>query len=1519
MVFGWFKRKGSPASKIAAQPEQNAGFRRKVLFEAMEARVLLSGDFGLPPDDLNDPLQAMPDADALVSTDAHGGALLAEPISAPDSYPELSADQAGDVVAGSELVASGDDSLFLAASADGDVTLTADAESFVPAALRTEWIAQQSLGGASEVVIVDGSVAEIDKLIAQILNAPVEDIAALLAVADSSTEAVVADDATSPSAGDASTTSVAAEEDTGPRVISWTRADGSQLDIVILDATRDGVAQVSDILENYVGLTAVHLLSHGAQGNVRLGTSTLSTSRLDDEQARLATWGRALAADGDLLLYGCDVGHEEAGVTFVQQLAVFTGADVAASDDGTGSGGDWILEVSAGVIETAAFAVEPAGIWNYTLANITGTAAADTLTSLASNDTLMGQAGNDKYVFNNGFGTDVVSELGTGGIDDTLDFSAVTSNLTFTIFTGGKIEVTAGGSNKVTATNVENITGGSGTNTFIFKDGASLKGSLLSAGGTNVFTFEGAAVIRIDQLKNQMNRVVEDAIVAANTINSGKGDDRILGDNTAEIINGNAGDDLLAGNGGNDTLSGGAGKDRLYDEKVSTGTTAPVSTGNDTFTGGAGDDTYIISRDVWGADKVVETASGGTDTLDLSAVSANLTMTVGAAATGFSIVNGANTLTGAGAGSIIGVEFVDLGSGVNTIALNDGWLDGLSITSAASPASAVLDLSLVSADLEIELGANGDVTVSDGTSTLNLTGIASIKGGTGTNVFFVTADSTLSGAITQTASKAAGAINVLDYTKFAGSEAVAVDMAAGRATGLMADSAATAAFEQQQLTLAGATGGTFTIGLDTAIVELAWDASADTIEAALKTVPGVGDVSVTGSGPFEITFGDWMWDRAALTVDGSGLTGTTPSASVTTVTEGVAGFGNNAFAGVGKVVFGDGTSLLIGSAAATTVEASGGGAVIDGATGAIDYTFTDARSISVSERVAGSATTAEVQRLVIKGQGGSFTLTLGDKTTAAISWDGTDATLASSIQTALNDVLGASTVTVAAAGTDTFDVTFTANGVKPAFTYDLANLEGVTTGSRGSSSVVGSSAADQLVAGARGDYIDGAGGDDTIIGNSGGDTLAGGAGLDDIDGGGGDDTLSGGAGKDTLKGGAGEDTLVGGAGDDSLIGGTGDDTYTFENGWGSDTLTELVKGGGEGDTVDFSAVTANMTFVLSNGYLQAGTGTFTPTVAQDTLRSTTQSTGEVGGSFAAGDQLTVGSDKEAATLAAPHDESFFAVETVKLPAADSTVLFGNDWSQGVGTAAVLTPELLRNFFDMGDRELTLDTEALSAAGKILVLDFRQVTDGLEFEFEKVMETDADGNETGAWHVQLTIEKTADLALPFVEDPVGEASYGKLVITHIDANTTIYGGREENTFKLKDDVVVDADIIGGEGVRNLGGLLSVDTLNGLMALELPEFMVKNTIDYTGSDFLDATLVRLGESSASVVTNLDNDSDGQREVQQLKLTSVTGGTFTLTLGGTTTGPITYSSTPATLVANVQAALNAALASHNITAAA
>src|SRR5690606_18703064 len=59
--------------------------------------------------------------------------------------------------------------------------------------------------------------------------------------------------------------------------------------------------------------------------------------------------------DGDILLYGCNIGQSDAGQNFIERLAQLTQADVAASTDATGSaavGGNWMLEAATGRIET---------------------------------------------------------------------------------------------------------------------------------------------------------------------------------------------------------------------------------------------------------------------------------------------------------------------------------------------------------------------------------------------------------------------------------------------------------------------------------------------------------------------------------------------------------------------------------------------------------------------------------------------------------------------------------------------------------------------------------------------------------------------------------------------------------------------------------------------------------------------------------------------------------------------------------------------------------------------------------------------------------------------------------------------------------------------------------------------------------------------------------------------------------------------------------------------------------------
>ncbi|WP_407715694.1 Ig-like domain-containing protein [Comamonas testosteroni] len=130
----------------------------------------------------------------------------------------------------------------------------------------------------------------------------------------------------------------------------------SNAEVVILDASKDGLQQMADYLQGRSGIDAIHLLSHGADGAVQVGKLWLNSANLAEHRTALESIGSTLSADGDLLLYGCDIGLGEKGQTFLDQLAAITRADVAASTDRTGAaalGGNWTLEAHTGSIETS--------------------------------------------------------------------------------------------------------------------------------------------------------------------------------------------------------------------------------------------------------------------------------------------------------------------------------------------------------------------------------------------------------------------------------------------------------------------------------------------------------------------------------------------------------------------------------------------------------------------------------------------------------------------------------------------------------------------------------------------------------------------------------------------------------------------------------------------------------------------------------------------------------------------------------------------------------------------------------------------------------------------------------------------------------------------------------------------------------------------------------------------------------------------------------------------------------------
>ncbi|MGE8588307.1 MAG: DUF4347 domain-containing protein [Alcaligenes sp.] len=131
----------------------------------------------------------------------------------------------------------------------------------------------------------------------------------------------------------------------------------------------DGVRFMADTLNGRQDVDAVHILSHGEEGMLKLGTATLTLESMQGEYREVLTQiGSALSADADVLLYGCDFGQGDVGALAVQTLGVITGADVAASLDTTGAavlGGDWTLEHQSGSIEAVAVSAED---WNYLLA-----------------------------------------------------------------------------------------------------------------------------------------------------------------------------------------------------------------------------------------------------------------------------------------------------------------------------------------------------------------------------------------------------------------------------------------------------------------------------------------------------------------------------------------------------------------------------------------------------------------------------------------------------------------------------------------------------------------------------------------------------------------------------------------------------------------------------------------------------------------------------------------------------------------------------------------------------------------------------------------------------------------------------------------------------------------------------------------------------------------------------------------------------------------------------------------------
>lgn len=160
-------------------------------------------------------------------------------------------------------------------------------------------------------------------------------------------------------------------------------------EVIVLSLDQDGIAQIASALDGRTDIDAIHIVSHGGDGHLSLGSGQVTTDTIQTVHLQsLQAIAQSLTADGDILIYACDYASGDSGLEAMNLLADITGADVAASVDTTGHesfGGDWALEQSVGAIDAQALDLPS---WEGELATYSGNTLVPQLV-LSGNATLL--------------------------------------------------------------------------------------------------------------------------------------------------------------------------------------------------------------------------------------------------------------------------------------------------------------------------------------------------------------------------------------------------------------------------------------------------------------------------------------------------------------------------------------------------------------------------------------------------------------------------------------------------------------------------------------------------------------------------------------------------------------------------------------------------------------------------------------------------------------------------------------------------------------------------------------------------------------------------------------------------------------------------------------------------------------------------------------------------------------------------------------------------------------------------
>ncbi len=390
----------------------------------------------------------------------------------------------------------------------------------------------------------------------------------------------------------------------------------------------------NDVIFALAGNDTINYVVGDGLDTVNGGTETTGdTLNVSNAGGAAETITVATAGTDPITVDFAATGGTEISATEIENIAITMGSNgdtVNVNGDFTGTS----LSVST-ITVTGGLGndtVNASGLTSTHRIVFTGGAGTDIFTGGAGNDTFVKTAGAD------------AGDTFTGGLgSDTIDYGAITSGVTVDL-TGGAGTDTLNGVENVTGTNqadtitvsstANTVLAGDGDDIILIANGSDAAGDTLDGGvGTNdrirfISTLVGDTLTLNGSTAGIESVTISDA--AGVTTGTTALNVNVSAVSGAISLTGNDGDNVLTGNGSANTIIGGGGADTIN-----------AGAGSDTVSAGNGNDTVIGTAD--GVSDIYNGGSGGTDTIDYSALLAGESISV-------------NLQTGAASGTAIGSD-----------------------------------------------------------------------------------------------------------------------------------------------------------------------------------------------------------------------------------------------------------------------------------------------------------------------------------------------------------------------------------------------------------------------------------------------------------------------------------------------------------------------------------------------------------------------------------------------------------------------------------------------------------------------------------------------------------------------------------------------------------------------------------------------------------------------------------------------------------------------------------------------